>query len=209
MELNYLDDFIGIWDNALSPSECNQLITFFEECQKNKYSHTRQQGKNPAKTYEKEDDSISMQYNHAYDHHTDSLQIHDSLISRMVYDKLWPAGSEYMKKYPHAKQSFHYGGYSWKLQKTSKGGGYHIWHDEKSSLYAFRTFFWIFYLNTLEKGGETQFFYKPHTVAPTQGRLLISPSTFEYTHRGNIHWNEKPKYVATGWLYLTPDKENQ
>ncbi|MBD3562302.1 2OG-Fe(II) oxygenase, partial [Planktothrix sp. FACHB-1355] len=74
---------------------------------------------------------------------------------------------------------------SWiNVQKYIKGmGGYHHWHSE---IYPHpreaddeplrRVLFFQYYLNTVNEGGETEFFYQNLKVKPQQGRLAIAPA---------------------------------
>ena len=58
---------------------------------------------------------------------------------------------------------------------------------------------WTIYLNDAFSEGETEFLYQSRKITPKTGSLLIAPTAFTHTHRGN-----KPlggdKYIATSWL---------
>ena len=92
-------------------------------------------------------------------------------------------------------------------------GGYFYYHSEfyphpndanQDSLH--RVLLWMFYLNDVEQGGETEFYYQKHSVQPKQGTLVIAPAFFTHTHRGN-----KPesgdKYILTSWLMYRQARE--
>lgn len=91
------------------------------------------------------------------------------------------------------------------LQRYTAGtGGYPYWHCELYPKDAtcetlHRTVLWTIYLNDAFEEGETEFLYQQRKVAPRTGSLLIAPTAFTHTHRGN-----KPiggdKYIATSWL---------
>ncbi|WP_295802078.1 2OG-Fe(II) oxygenase [uncultured Microbulbifer sp.] len=92
----------------------------------------------------------------------------------------------------------------------SGSGGYHHWHSEhfphpsdphQRSLH--RVLFWLLYLNDVEEGGETEFFYQGAKVKPRQGRLILSPCSFTHTHRGNVPVSND-KYIATSWVMYRP-----
>jgi len=86
-----------------------------------------------------------------------------------------------------------------KLQKTIPGEGYHVWHCEHDGVpYGKRLFLVILYLNEVS-GGETEFLYQHKRVAPKTGRLMICPSGFTHTHRGNPPL-EGHKYILNGWI---------
>jgi hypothetical protein len=89
-----------------------------------------------------------------------------------------------------------------KYQRSS--GGYHHWHSEIypqnatcDSLH--RVLLWMFYLNDVEDGGETEFLYQGRKIAPKKGRLVIAPAGFTHTHRGNVA-RSGDKYIATSWI---------
>ena len=89
-----------------------------------------------------------------------------------------------------------------KLQKTKKGGGYHSWHFEQADLAsAERVLTWSIYLNDVEEGGETEFLYQSKRIKSRKGKILIFPSSFTHTHRGNPPLSGN-KYLLTGWWNL-------
>jgi hypothetical protein len=86
-----------------------------------------------------------------------------------------------------------------KLQKTVKGGGYHIWHYEQMDLNTTdRILVWTIYLNDVEEGGETEFLYQSKRIKAKRGDICIFPAQFNYTHRGNPPLSGD-KYIITGW----------
>jgi len=86
------------------------------------------------------------------------------------------------------------------MQKYPPGGGYKIFHCERAGNQFFpRTLAWMLYLNDIEIGGETEFFYQQHFEKPEGGKLVIWPSDFTHTHRGIIAPKET-KYILTGWF---------
>jgi len=91
------------------------------------------------------------------------------------------------------------------LQKYTAGqGGYPYWHcelypkaDNGETLH--RVVLWTIYLNEGFRGGETEFLYQNRRIAPKTGSLLIAPTAFTHTHRGNMPKGED-KYIATSWI---------
>ena len=59
---------------------------------------------------------------------------------------------------------------------------------------------YLFYLNTIDEGGETEFI-DGTKIKPEKGKLLIFPATWSYIHKGNIPLSSN-KYIVTGWLLL-------
>ena len=98
---------------------------------------------------------------------------------------------------------------SWtcKLQKTTSGGGYHIWHSENGSfLYRDRVLTWMIYLNDIpyENGGGTDFFHQELSLQPKKGTVVLWPATYTHVHRGAFLTGNKSKYIATGWFSREP-----
>ena len=90
--------------------------------------------------------------------------------------------------------------FSYKVQKTLPGGGYHIWHCEQECIERSRRLgTYTLFLNDVVEGGETEFLYQNERVAPKEGRLVIFPSSYTHTHRGNPPLRGV-KYIMTGWI---------
>ena len=90
------------------------------------------------------------------------------------------------------------------IQKTKPGGGYHIWHIERSfgNLGCNRALVWTVYLNDIKEGGETEFLNQNQRVPAKTGRACIFPADFPYVHRGNPPL-DKDKYIVTSWFLGT------
>jgi hypothetical protein len=91
------------------------------------------------------------------------------------------------------------------LQKYVAGqGGYPYWHCEQYPKHdngeaLHRAVLWTIYLNDGFEGGETEFLYQQRKIAPRTGSLLIAPTGFTHTHRGNRP-EGGDKYIATSWI---------
>lgn len=91
------------------------------------------------------------------------------------------------------------------LQKyIADQGGYPYWHcelypkaDGGETLH--RVVLWTIYLNDGFSEGETEFLYQDRRIAPKAGSLLIAPTAFTHTHRGNMPKGGN-KYIATSWI---------
>ena len=87
---------------------------------------------------------------------------------------------------------------------TANEGGYPYWHCESYPKDALcdtlhRTVLWTIYLNDSFEEGETEFLYQHKKIKPKTGSLLIAPTAFTHTHRGNKPINGD-KYIATSWV---------
>jgi hypothetical protein len=91
------------------------------------------------------------------------------------------------------------------LQRYRAGeGGYFHWHSEiypqdERCEPLHRVLLFMFYLNDVEEGGETEFFYQNIKLNPKRGSLVLAPAGFTHTHRGNMPISND-KYIATSWI---------
>ena len=91
------------------------------------------------------------------------------------------------------------------IQKYQQGvGGYPHWHSEQfpqlghnEALH--RVVLYMYYLNDVEEGGETEFYYQQRLIKPTKGTMVIAPAAFTHSHRGNVPMSGD-KYIATSWI---------
>lgn len=97
-------------------------------------------------------------------------------------------------------------------QKYQQGkGNYNYWHcevfPEKNSVEALhRTLLFMFYLNDVEEGGSTDFYYQERSIKPKQGRMVIAPGYFTHTHRGCTPVSND-KYILTSWILMNPGEQ--
>ena len=94
-------------------------------------------------------------------------------------------------------------------QRYEQGkGNYGYWHSEiypqpgeNKALH--RVLLFLIYLNDVEDGGETDFYYQNKSIKPKAGTMVIAPCGFTHTHRGNIPISSN-KYVLTSWVSFNP-----
>jgi hypothetical protein len=187
------DNFIGVYENVVPATLCNDIISFFESCDKLGLTRTRQQDEQVSKLKK----------------HDDLLMVPSTKVLEMInYDVLsefatlfWvEAYKKYADKYDVLTDLASHQIYSFKMQRTPIGGGYHIWHCEQGDRFSSgRILTFTCYLNDVVEGGETEFLYYPKRVPATQGTFLIFPGGFTHTHRGNPPLSNT-KYIITGWV---------
>jgi hypothetical protein len=88
------------------------------------------------------------------------------------------------------------------IQKYQKNKGKYIYHNDsqiESSKYRVITFIW--YLNDVEEGGETEF-WGEYRVKPEKGKLVLFPASWTFPHCGKMPISHD-KYIVTGWLYIS------
>ena len=67
------------------------------------------------------------------------------------------------------------------------------------------TFLW--YLNTVEEGGETELLGSVN-IKPERGKLLLFPASWTFPHRGKMPISHD-KYIVTGWFHVSKDQQNE
>lgn len=91
--------------------------------------------------------------------------------------------------------------------KNMKKKGKYLYHNDFDILFEsmeFRAIAFIWYLNDVDIGGETEFFNGKIKIKPEVGKLLLFPSLWTYPHSGLIPLSSD-KYIITGWLYAKWD----
>ncbi|WP_417657626.1 2OG-Fe(II) oxygenase [Pseudidiomarina aestuarii] len=97
-------------------------------------------------------------------------------------------------------------------QKYPQGkGNYNYWHcevyPEKNSVEALhRSLLFMFYLNDVEQGGTTDFYYQNRSIQPKAGRMVIAPGYFTHTHRGTVP-ESNDKYILTSWILMNSGQQ--
>jgi hypothetical protein len=188
-------DFIGVFDDVVSKEYCKDVVNYFEYVKNASLTSTRQQDEGVPRL--KKDDSTYF----FQDEMIKEYQLQNTHILREANFGITDCINAYFAKYD-ALESVHYGMYSYRLQKTEIGGGYHVWHNEKGNLEnQHRLLAVIIYLNDVDEGGETEFLYYPRRVQPKAGRVLLCPGEFTHTHRGNPPISNE-KYIITTWISI-------
>ena len=190
-----INNFIGVYDNFILPTECDKAIKLFED--QNKFNKTM---------------------NRLSSEQSPPLQKQDQQLFNGIenIDVWWDALKTMMLNFhiawsDYAKQTGAYEAYgltdfkytTLKIQKTLPTEGYHVWHIEHNKGYdnEGRAFVFSVYLNDVDEGGETEFLHFSKRVKPKKGRIVIWPAAFPYVHRGNPPLSGK-KYLLTSWMML-------
>lgn len=189
-------DFIGMYDNVFPDGFCDFMIKEYEKLENSGYCRTRKQSEGAAKTWK--NDTF---YFVDLDCHNLS-EFNGVLPSRIIYNTLQKYFDEYVDNYDILRDVDLRCNVI-KMQKTIPGAGYHVWHSEQGhGKDANRALVYSFYLNTIEEAGETEFLYQRIRIPAKENTLLLWPAAYTHTHRGNVVFGEKPKYIITGWFYL-------
>lgn len=125
----------------------------------------------------------------------------------MYFEQLYNVVQKYLDKYTYAQDTVKFGiTESANIQKYNPGEGYYAYHSERGRAdypICNRHLVWMTYLNDVEEGGGTEFFYQEYSTTAKKGKTLIWPADWTHTHRGIVAPNET-KYIITGWLNFYP-----
>jgi Rps23 Pro-64 3,4-dihydroxylase Tpa1-like proline 4-hydroxylase len=93
---------------------------------------------------------------------------------------------------------------SFMAQKYTANKGRYVYHNDSLVEWEvkrkrFMTYLW--YLNDVTEGGETEFDGK-YQIKPTSGKLILFPASWTFPHCGKMPISSD-KYIITGWIYTT------
>ena len=189
-----LKNFVGIFDNAVTPEYCKKAIDFYKDSKEAGFALDRQTREAEILKIQKDDTSIFLNTSSIME-----LKACKELCTGFN-DAVWECYRKYVDNYQILKVAAPHTNYHLKMQKTEIGQGYHAWHfEDDGRAYSQRLLVYSLYLNDVEEGGETEFLYYPMRVKPKEGTMLIWPAGFTHTHRGNPPISNS-KYIITGWI---------
>jgi hypothetical protein len=90
------------------------------------------------------------------------------------------------------------------IQKYDANEGKYIYHNDfhiDLNKNMFRVITYLWYLNDVVEGGETEFFGGHFKITPECGKIVLFPATWTYPHCALIP-KSNDKYIITGWLYI-------
>jgi len=198
-----MDNYIYINNNSLSPLLCNKIIDLFDD-EKNKRIGETFGGVN-----ENVKDTIDFTIPN-----NSNKENKWSKIAKCLNYEIMINVKQYVNK---INKSIHnnesgenytlFGGnpitYSTlQIQKYSKNKGKYTYHDDEDTRWEKkdkRVLTYIWYLNNVDVGGETEI-WDSHKITPECGKLLLFPSCWTFPHRGNVPISGD-KYILTGWVY--------
>ena len=185
-------NFIEIYKNVFDDKFCKEAIEWFKVAENSGITLNRQSHEGASKMI-KEDLATYLPYLPLKDTNQELINKFSSVFWGECY-------KQYAEKYSILSTFGHHNSYTIKIQKTEPGEGYHIWHAESTNRQdSNRLLTWTVYLNDEFEAGETEFLYQHYRYKPQKGDVIIFPTAYTHTHRGNppIGGN---KYIITGWV---------
>jgi len=190
-------DFIGVFSDVYPEGFCEHLIAEFDRHRSFGAGRNRQDGEGAPK--DRKDD-----YQICYNGRQSSFEDFNGTPARDLFFKgLQHCFDQYVNEFS-ALKTVDVKCDNMKMQKTSSGGGYHIWHSEQGNgEMANRGLVYTLYLNTLPEGanGETEFLYQQRRLNPIENTMVLWPAAYTHVHRGNPVHGDNHKYIVTGWFY--------
>jgi len=191
-------EHIALFKNVYPEGYCQHLISEFERLELGGAGSNRQVSENAVR-HAKDDYQIFIELkNHPV------MPFENKNSCDMFFDGLQNCYSEYVNKYSILKNGGNIRGTIMKMQRTSPGGGYHIWHAEQGpGPQSNRVLAYMLYLNSMapEEGAETEFLYQKKRFSPIENTMVLWPAAYTHAHRGNPVLSETCKYIVTGWFY--------
>lgn len=188
-EVNSLDNFILGWYDE-NNDICDRIVQFYKD------SRSKSEGLVYAS-----DNKIIVDKS-IKDCIQCSLEADSDLYDEYVYSFLQEKTDLYIKKYLFCDLNN-----PWtitdnvNIQHYAPGAGFHQWHNERgctSFPLTTRHLVFMTYLNDVQVGGETEFYYQKIKIKPKKGLTLIWPVDWPFTHRG-LTSNTEEKFIITGW----------
>lgn len=211
--MSFLNNCIYSNPNAICPQLCNDIIQMFEEQVDGKYEGVTAKGLD--KTVKDTTDYVIPRDKNEVDN------IHNinkwAKVNAFLEEELNRNVKAYVKEleskmilteensnnkfnlFPADKVSTT----EFMIQRYIQNKGRYVYHNDSRIKWEekkYRLITYIFYLNTVEEGGETEFFNELR-IKPEAGKLVIFPASIFWPHRGMIPKSSN-KYIITGWLHI-------
>lgn len=193
-------NFIYEYDYALSNELCNDIINLYE-ISNNKYEGVTASGLN-----KNIKDTTDLMIN---PDDLDWKNISDFLSNELIFNL-----KIYVEKINNEYKNHEYELFNRKIdisqfmvQKYKQNVGKYTYHNDfavNHNKKKHRILTYIFYLNTIETGGETEFLNGLLKIKPKAGKLILFPASWTYPHRGIVPISSD-KYIITGWIYNYKD----
>ena len=182
-------DLVKQYQNTLDKEFCEDIIRIYNECVDKICPGLTYAGLNTSikKTFDLHFKYIDLEKIIDYD-----TKLH-SILNKHI--------NEYLKDFVigHETQYIDKG---FQIQRYIQNDGFYIYHHDGHTdiqIKEERVLTYILYLNTVDEGGETEFF-GTSKIKPEQGKLVLFPSYWCFPHKG-IMPISSDKYIVTGWLY--------
>lgn len=195
-----MEKYIYLNHHSLSKEICEEIILLYESDLKNKYEGTTGGGTNKEVKHTQDlvipnDEIWSNIHNFLNRELKENV---DNYMNGLNETNMISSTGEKYIAFPILQTQV----YGYQIQRYIKGVGQYIYHNDSAINYEKKedriiTFLW--YLNTIEEGGETEM-WGTTRIKPEQGKLLLFPACWTFPHCGKMPVSDN-KYIITGWVY--------
>jgi hypothetical protein len=202
-----MNKFIYLNPHSIPKELCSDIIQYFEEEKDNWYKGVTASGVNndikdtfdfqirtndPKSKWFKVQNFLSQELNRNVNKYMKSLNDNPKYNeNRKDNQKFKLIGAKYLTEA------------TFQMQKYLKNQGKYIYHNDFSVDFPekkYRVITYLWYINTVEEGGETEVLGET-SVKPEAGKLLLFPACWTFPHTGKIPISDD-KYIITGWFYM-------
>ena len=199
-------EFVYQNDSSLSPELCNRIITLFEN-DDSKYEGITIGGlqKNVKNTMDLMINPLDVKWikiNKTLENELiNNVKIYIDNINSLISS--YDVENNNINKFKLFSNKILTTHSKFMIQRYIKNEGKYIYHNDGLVDYTDKrqrvlTFLW--YLNDVAEGGETEFL--GNKITPTAGKLILFPASWCFPHRGVMPISNN-KYIITGWLYVS------
>jgi prolyl 4-hydroxylase len=191
MHSTITDDFIGIYPYSLTKKQCDFLIRIFHKYE-SEFGH---EGVTAQGTNKGVKDTRDLAINRNHNKYLKWINI-------ILRKKLWDSVNHYTRKYSNLGEILKCdSGFQIQHYKKNKIG--YIEHSDNGggfSMSSNRTLVFMWYLNDVDSGGETNFLHFNKYVKPKAGTLVLFPPYWTHQHQAMPPLSND-KYIITNWLF--------
>jgi len=197
MNTEYIEH-IALYKDVYPEGYCQHLISEFNRLEEGGVGSNRQANEGTLRHIKDDHHMFVNLRNHTL------LNFGKTDSCDLFFDGLQHCYDDYTNKYSVLRDNGKIRASIMKMQRTSPGGGYHVWHCEQGpEANANRVVVYMLYLNDIapQDGAETEFLYQRKRFSPTENTMLLWPAAYTHAHRGNPVLGSTHKYIVTGWFY--------
>jgi len=194
--MNKLTDYIGIYDSILEPKLCQKLVELFKTNSEEVIEQTT--GNHSKNFLRRKGTEIDLW----------GCEKFNKIYREVVLDGIFYSLELYKRQTGDPYDVIHKNSKECKLErfrlrKSGRNDGFFSEHcDIINSITADRLLVIMFYLNTVDVGGETVFTNIDLPVQPKEGRVLIFNPSFMFPHKANKPVSDH-KYTLQTYLHYT------
>jgi Rps23 Pro-64 3,4-dihydroxylase Tpa1-like proline 4-hydroxylase len=200
-----MEELIYINERSLSPELCAEIINVFETndlCNMIKTSGCVVGGVN---SLVKDTIDVCLPNNSTDTSVNNIVDVLTNELNRNIHKYI-----EFLKNYNIniERNTFFLQYETFQIQKYMKNIGKFTYHEDSHieyNEYRYRVFTYLWYLNDVDEGGETEFLNNRIKVKPNAGKLILFPACWTFPHKGHVPVSND-KYIVTGWVFINENK---